>query len=178
MELKTAQSEPGKEPVDTVAKQGFLGLGDKEPISIVRPMTFWIGVLLLGLVFTFVLAPITKAYTPNYFASIGRFILYQPGAIILPLIVAVWMSEKIGIFKTGPHVAVKTALLNAVYIAAIYVIAIFIIYLIGNYFGPGALPTAFTLNGFVINLVVVPAAIVIALIPFLSMLSAARHSAA
>src|SRR5208283_342838 len=144
MELKTAQSEPGKEPVDTVAKQGFLGLGDKEPISIVRPMTFWIGVLLLGLVFTFVLAPITKAYTPNYFASIGRFILYQPGAIILPLIVAVWMSEKI---------------------------AIFIIYLIGNYFGPGALPTAFTLNGFVINLVVVPAAIVIALIPFLSMLS-------
>ncbi len=177
MEQKTVQYEPGKDPVDTVAKQGFLGLGEKGDISIVKPMMFWIGMLVVGLIFTFVLAPTVRIGTTNYFSSIGKFILYQPGAVILPLLVAVWMSEKVGAFKPGSHIAVRTALINAIYIAVIYVIAIFIIYLVGNYFGPGVLP-AFTLNGFVINLIVIPVAIIVAVIPLLSMLSAMRRSVA
>lgn len=169
--------QPGRDkPTETFTTPGFLGFVDKGGISIIKPMSFWVGVLVLGLVLTFALAPTVKPGQTNYFESAGKFILYQPGAIILPLLVSVWMSAKIGAFKPGAHVAWKTALINAVYIAVIYAIAIFIIYLIGNYFGPGVLPS-FTLDAFALNVIIIPVAIVLAAIPVLTILSAARHNA-
>lgn len=160
-----------------VAKDDPEPEGSTEEISIAGPMGFWIAVLLIGLLVQFVLAPVATSAGLNakYFTSIGHLILYQPGAIILPLIVAVWLGAKVGrIHKKSPSVG-KIGMINAVYAAVVYSIAVFIIYLAIYYINASALPVMFTLGGFGLYLIVIPDVIILVITPLLAMLSSARH---
>ncbi len=162
--------EPAGEKTDARITSG-------EEINIVAPMSFWIGVLVVGLLLEFAVAPAAHAAGLNAkdFTALANFILYQPGAIILPLIVAVWVGSKVGrAHRSSPAIG-KVGLVNAVYAAVIYSIAIFIIYLVFYYVDASALPTAFTLNGFALSVVAIPDAIVLVVTPLLAMLSSARH---
>ena len=149
-----------------------------EEISIAGPMGFWIGILLVGFLLEFVIAPVARdaGVASTTFVALANFILYLPGAVILPLIVAVWAGSKVGHIRKKAQAIGKIGLINAIYAAVIYSIAIFVIYLVVYYISSSALPTSFTLAGFVLNLLVIPDAIVLALTPLLAMLSAARQN--
>ncbi len=148
-------------------------------IEIKGPMTMWITILVIGLVFQFIVAP-TASYgslssTGSLINSISKYILYLPGAIILPLIVSVWVGEKIGSTKRRVKPAFTAGLLNAIYIALIYAVAIFIIYLLIYYVAPNTLPTGFGINTFATYLIAIPLVILLVLTPLFASLSAARH---
>ncbi len=146
-------------------------------IDIVGPLTFWIVILVVGAIIQFVLIPLTSS-VPSVnpiLVSIAGWILYLPGSIILPLVVAIWVGERVGASRNQVKSAVKVGLVNAVYAALIYAVAIFIIYLLLKYISPTFLGTI-TLTTFVEYVVAIPVAIVILLIPFIASLSAARHA--
>ena len=148
-----------------------------DDISIAGPLGFWIAVLLIGLLIELVLGPIAvSAGVPSkYLTTLGNLLLFQPGAVILPLIVAVWMGARVGsVHKKSPSIG-RIGLINAVYAAVIYSISIFVIYLAIYYINASALPVSFTLGGFAFYLIVIPDVIVLVITPLLAMLSAARH---
>ncbi len=161
-----------------IEKQAKEPAGDQPgEISVAGPLGFWIAVLLIGLLIEFVLGPIAvlAGASSKYFTTIGHLLLFQPGAVILPLIVAVWVGARVGsVHKRSPSIG-KVGLINAVYAAVIYSIAIFVIYLSIYYINASALPVVFTLGGFALYLVVIPDVIVLVITPLLAMLSSARH---
>ena len=181
MPVKPVTYDPKKDKVDKDLRDGVYRVEDtlkRTEVDIYGPMAFWIGLLILGLVVEFVVGPLAKAAgTPSQaFAALANYILYLPGAIILPLIVSVWVGERVGSSGRNVHEALRVGLLNAIYVAFVYIVAIFIIYLLIYYADSGALPANFTVNSFVTFLVAIPAVIVLVLIPLFSTMSAARHS--
>ncbi|MCL4373280.1 MAG: hypothetical protein M1360_01030 [Candidatus Marsarchaeota archaeon] len=150
-------------------------------LSIAEPLTFWIGMLLLAMFIELVVVPLSGSLGislyKSTFNSIASYIVYLPGSIIIPLLVAVWLGERVGIASGGKNVAYKS-IINAVYVSFVYLIAILIIFLIAKYTNlalfPSLLPSMGAAN-FLVYLVGIPVAIVLVLAPLFSMLSAARH---
>ena len=181
MALKHVTYDPKKDKVDESLRDGFYKVDDaikKAEIDIFGPMSFWIGLLVIGLIIEFVIGPLAKlAGVPQQlFTTVANYILYLPGAIILPLVVAVWVGERVGSSGRRVGEALRVGLLNAIYVAFVYAIAIFIIYLLIFYGDAKALPTGFTLNSFLTFLIAIPVVIVLVLIPMFSTMSSARRS--
>ncbi|MCL5429862.1 MAG: hypothetical protein M1504_00095, partial [Candidatus Marsarchaeota archaeon] len=82
--VKAAQKVSGAEEKPAVQKRN-------NEIDIFGPLTFWIMIMVVGVIIDVVLAPITQAggqtNIANLLLKISNFILYLPGAIIWPLIV-------------------------------------------------------------------------------------------
>ena len=109
--------------------------------------------------------------------SIAGWIIYFPGYFILPLVVAVWLGERVGASRNKVHAALTVGLINAVYTVLIYVIAMVIIYLLVSAVKPDFFTTSsISLVSFTENTIGIPVAIVLILVPFIASLSAARHS--
>jgi len=154
---------------------------EKIEIDIFGPLTFWLMFLIVGLIIQLVLIPVMASNSnqnssvSSILIEISGWILYLPGSIILPLIVGVWMGEKIGATKNKIKSAISIATINAIYTAIIYAIAIFIIYLLIYYITPGFIKNLggiITLAEFVI---IIPILIIIILVPLIASMSAARH---
>lgn len=166
-----AQPQAAQKPKTGSAGQGI-------EIDIFGPLSFWLVLLIMGVLLELVMAPILNGSgntsLANTITVIAGYILYLPGSIILPLVVAVWLGERVGATKSEVGSAIPIAAINAVYTALIYAVAIFIIYLLLRYITPSFLSTV-SLTTFVLYVVVVPVVIVVVLIPFIASLSAARH---
>ena len=148
-------------------------------IDIAGPLTLWLILLIMGVVMALVFVPLTSG-TPmisKLISEISGWILYLPGSLILPLIVSLWVGENVGATRSGAGFAARAGLINAVYTTLIYVVAIFIIYLLLYYISPASL-SSITLIYFAEYVVVLPALILLVLVPLISSLSAARHSSA
>ncbi len=146
--------------------------------SIAGPLILWLTFLILGVIISLVIAPLTSGIpgVKGILTSISNWILYLPGSVILPLIVSMWIGESVGQGRGNGGKSAKIGEINAVYTSLIYVVAIVIIYLIFNYIDKAALAgvSAFT---FVEYSVIVPVVIVLVLTPIVATLSAMRHSA-
>jgi len=153
-------------------------IGQGIEIDIFGPLAFWLVILIMGVLLALVMAPILNGAGNTALAAtitaIAGYILYLPGSIILPLIVAVWLGERVGATKSELGSAVPIAAINAAYTALIYAVAIFIIYLLLRYITPSFLASV-SLATFILYVIVVPIVIIIVLIPFIASLSAARH---
>ena len=148
-------------------------------IGIAGPLAFLIIMLLAGLALL-ILFPNGIAYaagsTSLMLYNIGSYIIYMPGAIIFPLIVALWIGMRTGVNTQSIKKAIDVGVINAVYTSVIYAISIFIIYLIAIYSSVEllkALPT----DTFVVYLVIVPVATLLILTPLIGLLRRARSQA-
>lgn len=109
--------------------------------------------------------------------SIAGWIIYFPGYFILPLVVAVWLGERVGASRNKVTSAMTVGLINAIYAILIYVIAMVIIYLLITAIKPSFFSASnISLVSFAENAIGIPVAIVLILVPFIASLSAARHS--
>jgi hypothetical protein len=152
-----------------------------EGLSIAEPLTFWIGMLLLAIIIELIIVPLAGslgiAQYKSLFNEVADYIVYLPGSIIIPLLVSLWLGERIGVVSKGIKVAYRS-IINAIYMSLVYLVAIFIIFLIAKYTNLNMFPTILpnlTAYNFIIYLVAIPIAIVMVLTPLLAMLSAARH---
>lgn len=148
-------------------------------VGIAGPLAFWIIMLFAGLVLL-ILFPDKGAYatgsTNLMLYDIGSYIIYMPGAIIFPLIVALLIGMRTGVNTQSIKKAIDVGVINAVYTSVIYAISIFIIYLIAIYSSVEllkALPT----DTFVVYLVIIPVATLLILTPLIGLLRRARSQA-
>ncbi|MDE1868874.1 MAG: hypothetical protein KGH60_02825 [Candidatus Micrarchaeota archaeon] len=171
---KVKVSEP-----DDEAKQEKPAAKKDTTINVTGPLVFWIGFLVLGLAIELLFVPLANAGNATgaatFLTQIGGYILYIPGAIILPLIVALWLGERVGASGKPMHPAIYSSLINALYTALIYVVSIFIIYLVIKYAGI-TLVSGLTLVQFVEYVIAVPVVILLVLVPLFTTLSVARRS--
>jgi hypothetical protein len=146
-------------------------------IDIVAPLVFWIALLLIGLLAILVFQPVfsSNAGISALMTDISNWILYLPGSVIMPLIVAIWIGERAGSAKNNVRSAVRIGEINAVYATLIYVVAVFIIYLLFYYISPMSLQSKSLVN-YAEYVICIPAAIILLLVPVVSALSAARHN--
>lgn len=154
------------------------GSEDARKIEIAGALTFWTIMIFIGVILS-IIAPVLNHYgVPDVglLDMISHYILYIPGAIIIALIVAAYIGEKVGSAASKVKEAFSLGLINAVYAAFIYAIIITILYLIIRYADPSILPNL-VLNNFLVYMVGLPVAIVIVVVPLLAGLAAARHGA-
>lgn len=168
---------PAQKPADSTTEKKEEA--QRIEIDIKGPLVFWIAILLAGLLLALIIAPLlgTGTNLGGISATIGGYILYLPGSIILPLIVAIWVGERVGSARSRIKNSAKVGLVNAAYACLIYAVSIFIIYLLLYYVSPGFLTgSSITLNTFLTYAVAVPIIIVFVLIPLIAALSSARHA--
>ena len=148
-------------------------------IGIAGPLAFWIIMLLLGLAFL-ILFPAGRANASGSISfilyDIGSYIIYMPGAIIFPLIVALWIGMRTGANTQNIRKAIDVGVINAVYTSVVYAISIFIIYLIAVYSSVELLKSLPT-DTFVVYLVIIPVATLLILTPLIGLLRRARSQA-
>lgn len=116
----------------------------KSQISIAEPMFIWILLLVIAMVIN-VLA--NSSYVPtgnvsNILKASAHFILFMPGAIILPTIVGAVIGAEIGRRAKTMSAAIRSGLINGIYATIIYLITIFIIYEVIVYIIPALNPGA------------------------------------
>ncbi len=148
---------------------------EKAEIKVGEPLLFWVMMLVIGLFL--IVIPNIGAIPTNTAAmllEVGKAIIYIPGAIILPLIISLWVAEKIGAVNRPSKSILSLSMLNASYVFLVYIIAIFIIFLLAKYFSPNLV--AVSVASFLIYLVALPFVILFVLVPLLSLLSSARHN--
>ena len=152
--------------------------GKDREIHLSKPLAFWFGFLILGVVMLVAIKPLLPDIGMSSFSTVlgdlAKYILYLPGSIIFPLIVALWIGERVGMVETRIHNAVTIGLLNAAYTSLIYAIGIFVVFLVLHYSG-NITAIGVTLYGFLMYLLAIPVSILIILIPTFSTMSAARR---
>jgi hypothetical protein len=178
-EAKAVKKKPTEEEPDEEEVQEEASVKRGIEIDIVGPLSFWVVMLVIGIAMELFIAPLMGSIGATsarvLASSAGQYILYLPGSLILPLVVAIWVGERVGAKRNKVGSAVSVGLINAVYAALIYAVAIFIIYLLLYYILPSFL-MVLTLTTFLIYVVAIPILIVIILVPVIGALSAARHS--
>ena len=148
-------------------------------VSITGPITFWIGLLVIAALLQLVAIPFANSYSHtvfnNYFNDFANYILYIPGLVVLPLIVALWVGDRVSYLESRKKSAiVSKGIINALYTSLIYIVAIFIIYLIMVLVKLGALHAVSPLL-FGEYLILIPVVINIIMIPIFALLSSARR---
>jgi hypothetical protein len=148
-------------------------------IDIAGPLTFWIILLVIGVLLQLVIVPLHmgSASLNSLLTEISNWLIYLPGSVVLPLIVALMIGERVGATRSSASSAAFVGEVNALYTALVYIIAIVIIYLLFYYISPASLATI-TLTYFAEYAVLVPVVILLVLVPLISALSAVRHSKA
>jgi hypothetical protein len=150
-------------------------LHEKAEIKVGEPLLFWVMMLVIGLFL--IIIPNIGAIPTNTAAmllEVGKAIILIPGAIILPLIISLWVAERIGAVNRPSKSILSLSMLNASYVFLVYIIAIFIIFLLAKYFSPNIV--SISTASFLIYLIALPFIILFVLVPLLSLLSSARHN--
>jgi len=144
-------------------------------VSIGGPLMLWIGLLVFGVLLQLVFVPFGAAYHRtafnSYFNFFADFVIYVPGIFILPLLISLWIGERVSYLKE--RIGYK-ALIHAVYAAVIYIVTIVIIYFVMKLQGSGALVAVNTVT-FLEYVVGVPLLILLVITPLFAKLSAARR---
>lgn len=160
-----------------MAQDDTKSVAARREIQLSKPLAFWFGFLVIGVILLLAAIPLLSsigmATLKPALEDLSKGILYLPGAIIFPLIVALWIGERVGMAEDRMHGAVTIGLLNAAYTSLIYVIGILVIFLILYYAGYSLL--GMTMHDFLIYLVAIPVSILMILIPTFSVMSSARH---
>lgn len=150
-------------------------------VSLSGPLSFWIGILVIAMLIQLVVIPLSMHYGDQnqlldpYINAFANYVIFIPGIIVLPLIAALWIGDKVS-NSIGNH---KTALaskgiINALYAAMVYIITITIIYIIMVYLDAGVLSKVTSIT-FIEYLITVPLAIIVVVVPLFALLSASRH---
>ncbi|MDE1856932.1 MAG: hypothetical protein KGH98_02495 [Candidatus Micrarchaeota archaeon] len=154
---------------------------DAEEPSIFGPIILWVVILAAATILELVVGPMLSGIgqgAASALQSIVNYILYMPGIIVLPIIMAIWIGEIVASFKSiSMKNVAQVSLVNAVYTAIIYAITIFILYIIIETVSPAS-PIGQTFGKqdvLPLNLIGVPVAIVIVLIPLFATLSVFRR---
>lgn len=148
-------------------------------VSITGPLTFWIGLLVIAALLQLVAIPFANSYSHtvfnNYFNDFANYVLYVPGLVVLPLIVALWVGDRVSYLESKKKSdVISKGVINALYTSMVYIVAIFIIYLIMTLVKLGVLH-ALPLPVFIEFLVVIPTVINMVMIPLFALLSSARR---
>ena len=147
----------------------------KVQVSIAEPMFIWVLLLVLALVAKIILLQPSPITPSGGFAQIvneaANFILFMPGAMILPIIVGAVIGAEIGTRAKSMKAAITAGTINGIYASIIYVVAIAIIYEVIVYVLPGIVPT---LEFLISYWLVLPVAIVILLSLAFAVLSHSR----
>ncbi len=164
-----------------VEKSGQAG-GTAGHVSIIEPMLFWVILLIIALVlrmvltFTGLVGSTGSIY--NLLNSFSNYVLFMPGAVILPLVVGAIIGAQVGIKAHSMELAQRGGLLNGVYAAVVYLVAIIVIWAIVYYVivpsAPSVLPSVLFLIG---EWLVAPVAILILVSFFFAVLSHSRKVA-
>ncbi|MGC8478797.1 MAG: hypothetical protein ACP5NE_02625 [Candidatus Micrarchaeia archaeon] len=148
-------------------------------IEIAGALIFWIIMILIGVLIKIAVMPILSSNGVTQFnqalAGVSSAILYIPGSIIIALIVAAYIGEKVGAAAPKASIAARVGVINAIYASFIYLIIIAILYMIIKYADNAVLPNL-QLSGFLTYMVGLPIAILLIVVPILSALSAERHN--
>ena len=165
-------------PMGGIAQHDSEGSENNREIHLSKPLAFWFGFVVLGVIILLAIVPllpdIGMTSLKPALQDLSRGILYLPGSIIFPLIVALWIGEGVGRVENRMHSAVTIGLLNAAYTALIYLIGIFVVFLV-LYYSVNTALLGITLHDFLIYLVAIPISILIILVPTFSVMSAARR---
>ena len=145
-----------------------------EPIEISKPLTGWFGLLILAVIIELIVAPYFPSLS-NTMIKFSNYVLYLPGAIILPLIVSVWLGERVGSITVKSGRILRLSVINSLYTAIVYTIGIFIIYIIFQYVSSIGL-SIIKFDNFLIYLVGIPVGILLILTPIIALLSGARRT--
>ncbi|MCL4383258.1 hypothetical protein M1278_01310 [Candidatus Marsarchaeota archaeon] len=168
-EKETNSQSPNKETEEQVILN---------EIKITEPILFWVFMLGIGLLLILIVNLDPSAIPSSslkFLSEAGTAIIYIPGAIIFPLIVSLWIAERIGNSKRKIKSILSSSFLNTSYVFLVYIIAILIIFLIIHYINPNFISINF--YNFIIYLAAIPFVILFVLIPILSLLSFARRNA-
>lgn len=152
----------------------------KSHVKLEEPLAFWIGFLILGIVLNLVFSKMSGTgpglpQLATFFTSVSNDIIYIPGVFVFPLVVAIWIGERVSKVVNSRDKAMRTALINASYTALIYAITIFVLYLILYANDLGALMQP----AMVVTLVyaiVIPIAILLVLTTVFAMLAYERRA--
>jgi hypothetical protein len=148
-------------------------------VSISGPLTFWIGLLVIAAMLQLVAIPFATNYSSSiftsYFNDFANYVIYIPGIVVLPLITALWIGDRVSSLETTKKSFVATkGLVNAVYAVMVYIVSIFIVYLIMGLIKTGVL-YPLSLVTFAEYLIGIPCAIVLVMVPLFAVISSARR---
>ncbi len=113
------------------------------PISIAEPMTFWITLLVIALIFKIALSyanPFSASASAHFAGTIANYILFLPGSLILPIIVGAVIGVRVGDCVRRKRDILAKGLMNGVYASIIYMLSIIIIYAVFVYAMPASAP--------------------------------------
>ncbi len=157
--------------------------GDKKKeeiiaVSIAGPLAFWVGILIIAALLQLAAIPFANSYKHTafnvYFNDFANYAIYIPGIIVLPLIVSLWIGDRVSYLDRKKSFVAYKGLVNALYTAIVYTVSIFIIYIIMQSQNVGVL-SSFNYIKFGEYLVLIPIAINIVMIPLFALLSSARR---
>jgi hypothetical protein len=143
------------------------------------PLTFWIGILVLATLLQLIAIPIANysGHTAfnSYLNEFADYAIYIPGILVLPLIVSVWIGERVSyLSKKSSSIAYK-GIINSLYSSMIYIVSITIIYIIMVVQKAGVI-WSLSPEIFAERLILIPVLISIILVPLFAILSAARRN--
>jgi hypothetical protein len=148
------------------------------PVSLGEPLSLWIGLLILATLIELVVIPFAKIYGHTglnvYLAAVAGGLLYIPGIFILPLVISLWVGDRVSNSGVGKLNVMVKGFVNAIYCAIVYVIAIFIIYIIMTMQNSGTLATL-NMMTFIEYLIAIPVLILIVIMPLFALISLTRH---
>ncbi len=147
-------------------------------VSLEGPLTLWIGLLVMAALLQLVAIPIANArgHTDfnSYFDQFANYVIYMPGIIVLPLVVSLWVGERVSFLGNKKSFVAYKGLANALYMVMVYVISVLIIYIIMFNQKVGVL-SSMSPQVFVEYLILVPVSISVIIVPLFAVLSAARR---
>ncbi|MGI0100567.1 MAG: hypothetical protein ACREBH_02510 [Candidatus Micrarchaeaceae archaeon] len=147
-------------------------------ISVEEPLAFWIGLIAIGAIMQLLAIPLATSYGHTafniYMNQFAGYVIYIPGIVVLPLIVSMWIGDRVSYLDRKKTNVARKGLINAIYAVIVYVVSILILYVIMNYLHAGVL-SALSMDMFFKYVVAVPCIIVIVIVPLFAVVSAARR---
>ncbi|MEM0107045.1 MAG: hypothetical protein QXD11_01565 [Candidatus Micrarchaeaceae archaeon] len=100
-------------------------------VPIMGPLVLWLFFLVIALIIEIISLPsLLGSNNIKELRLIAGSILYIPGCIVFPLIVSVWLGERIGRSNENFRQTLKSAIINMLYVIIIYAVVIFIIFVL------------------------------------------------
>lgn len=146
-------------------------------VGLFGPMGFWVGLLVLAALIQLLAIPFATGYGHTefnpYLNDFASYVLYLPGIIALPLIISLWIGDRVSGIANSKSTVAEKGFVNAVYCVLIYAVSIFIIYLVLGMQKLAPLGVMST-TMFVEYMIGVPAVITLVIVPLFAVLSSAR----